>query len=316
MLPKAHLSGGVIAAHDITGNGELELFIGGRLNPGNYPLPGTSQLLVKEDGVYKDRIDEWMPGLKNIGMVKAAQWADLNNDGQVELIVTGEFMSIHIYEKQGEIWKDESERFGTAGYEGWWNTIEVKDLNQDGYLEIIVGNLGLNSRYKASETYPLRIYASDYDANGSIDAVMSYANAQGEFIIHDKTTLSQQINAIRKKFPKNINYAESSLKDVIPQSELEESYRLEAVNFSSGTFLNQSGRFNFIPFPIEAQFSPINELMIDDINEDGFPDILTGGNSFAPEVFNGRYDAQASLLMLGKGNGHFIPITQKPFHPY
>ena len=314
-LPESPVSGGVIAAHDITGNGQLELFVGGRLNPGNYPMPGSSQLLVKEGGQYVDKIEEWMPGLKNRGMVKDAKWADLDNNGTVELIVTGEFMSIHIYEKQGETWSDQSEKYGTNGYTGWWNTLQVIDIDQDGDLDILAGNLGLNSRYQASKKYPIRIYADDYDGNGSLDAVMTYANAQGEFIIHDRTTLSQQINAIKKKFPKNIAYAEAQVSDVIPRKDLEAAYQLQAFELASGVFVNEFGRYKFLPFPMEAQFSPINDFLIEDINKDGELDILTGGNSYATEVFTGNYDAQTSLLMLGIGSGVFSPVNHRTLSP-
>lgn len=315
ILPEAPVSGSVIAASDITGNGELELFIGGRLNPGNYPLPGTSQLLVKEGDKYVDKIDEWMPGLKHLGMVKAATWADLNNDGTVELIVTGEFMSIHVFERQGAEWTDQSIKFGTEGHVGWWNTLKIADINQDGYLDILAGNVGLNSRYQASDKYPLRIYASDYDANGSLDAIMTYENEQGEFIIHDRTTLSSQITAIKKKFPQNIDYAEAYANEVIPQKDLDNAYQLEATEFASGVFLNDSGSLTFTPFPMEAQFSPVNDMLLQDVNNDGHLDILTAGNSYSPEVFNGRQDAQTSLLILGNGDGSFLPVNQRVMSP-
>ncbi|OEK03401.1 hypothetical protein BFP97_18555 [Roseivirga sp. 4D4] len=310
-LPEARFSTAKVAANDYDNDGDIDLFIAGRLTPSRYPMPGTGQLLENENGQFKDVIGEKAPELQKLGMLKDATWADLNGDGQKELIVTGEYLSIEVFEwKQGEL-KSMNGLNGLADYSGWWNSVEVADVDDDGDLDIIAGNLGLNSRYKASADEPLTVYAYDYDQNGRLDPVIGYFVNGKEYLIHDLTTLAQQVSLIRKKFTSNISYAEAEKKDVFDQSAYDQAYTLRAKHFETSLFLNDgNGNFQLKELPYQAQFSSVHAIQVLDVNEDGILDIILGGNSSAPEVFSGNQDAQASVLLLGKGNADFEVVDE------
>lgn len=303
-------SGSVVVSEDFDGDGDVDLFVGGRCLPGDYPKPGRSALLANENGRFTDVTGTVAPELVSVGMVKDAAWADLNGDGKNELLVTGEFMSIHVYEMVDGVLSEKTTAYGLSEFVGWWNTLELVDIDDDGDLDILAGNLGLNSRYRATKTSPISIYADDFNRDGRLDAIMSYLQEGKEYIIPDKMTLSKQINSIKKKFVKNIDYAEATISDVIPQDLLNKAYKLSANHFETSLFINQGGQFEFRRLPIEAQFASVNAIEVFDFNEDGILDVLFGGNSFAPEVLTGRYDAQSTVLLHGMGSGNFMPMNQ------
>lgn len=304
-------SGSVIIKNDFDNDGDFDLFIGGRCLPGQYPKPGRSMLLSNENGTFKDVTADLAPGLESIGMVKAAQWADINGDNEKELVVTGEFMTIKVFGRSGEVFSDVTEKYGLSNYTGWWNAIEIVDVDQDGDLDIIGGNLGLNSRYKGATEEPLTVYADDFNRDGRLDPVIAYYNGGEEFIIHDRITLSQQINSIKKKFVKNLSYAEATIEDVLGRELLNNAMQLRANHFETSLFINEgSNGFRYQELPVEVQFSQVNDIQVMDFDKDGIPDLLFGGNSFSPEVFNGRYDAQSTIALKGLGNGNYLPLTQ------
>ena len=303
-------SGSVVISNDFDNDGDLDLFIGGRCLPGDYPKPGRSALLSNENGRFVDVTIDLAPELASVGMVKDAAWADLNGDGNKELVITGEYMTIHIYEQSGSSFQERTKDYGLAGYVGWWNTIELVDIDGDGDLDILAGNLGLNSRYRASSTAPITVYADDFNRDGRLDALTSYYNGGKEYLIHDKMTLARQLISIKKKFVKNISYAEAGIEDVIPREMLDKAYTLRANHFETSMFINSGGYFEFRRLPIEAQFAPVNAIEVFDFNGDGVLDVLFGGNSYSAEVLTGRYDAQSTLLMQGMGSGNFMPMSQ------
>lgn len=304
-------SGSVIVKNDIDNDGDFDLFIGGRGIPGQYPSPGRSMLLLNDNGVFKNVTADLAPGLESVGMVKDAQWADINGDNQKELVVTGEFMTIKVFGRSEGRYSDVTESYGLSNYTGWWNTIEIVDVDQDGDLDIIGGNLGLNSRYKGTTEEPLTVYADDFNRDGRLDPVIAYYNNGKEFIIHDRITLSQQINSIKKKFVKNISYAEATIEDVLGQELLDKALTLRANHFKTSLFINEGTKgFKYQELPREVQFSQVNDIQILDFDKDGIPDILFGGNSFSPEVFNGRYDAQSTIALKGLGNGKYLPLSE------
>lgn len=305
-LPEIYVSGSKVISHDFDKDGDLDLFVAGYVLPGSYPMAGTSQLLVNEGGVMVNRIKEMAPELEHIGMIKDAIWGDIDQNGEHELILAGEFMPISVFKWIDGKLINQTEQAGLVPFSGWWNTIELVDIDQDGDLDIVGGNLGLNSRYKATQSEPLSVYAKDYDANGQLDAIIGYYNNGQEYVIHDRVTLTQQISSIKKKFPKNLAFAEATLKQVFDEKSLNEAHVLRATHFQSSIFLNNgNGQFQMIPLPVRAQFSPINDLLVFDYDKDGHLDILIGGNTSSPEVFNGNIDAQAALLLRGLGNGEF-----------
>ena len=304
-------SGGAIVKYDFDNDGDIDLFIGSRCTPGQYPKSGKSMLLKNEKGVFTNVTAQIAPELEIIGMVKDAVWADLNGDKVKELIITGEFMTIKVFEKSAESYIDQTVKYNLSGYVGWWNTLEVVDIDGDGDLDIIGGNLGLNSRYKGSNTEPLSIYAYDYNNDGRVDPVVAYYNGGKEYILHDRITLSRQINSIKKNFVKNLTYAEATIDVVIGKERLSKAMKLSANHFETSLFINEGeGGFKYSRLPVEVQFTQVNDIQTLDFDNDGILDILFAGNSNSPEVFNGRYDAQSLLVLKGLGAGKYLPLSQ------
>lgn len=309
LLPNVNASGGAVAPYDFDNDGDIDLFIGGALAPGNYPKPGTSQFLVNESGVFKNKIKELAPELEELGMIKAAAWEDLDNDGLHELIITGEFMPIVVFRNNGLSLKKDSSIAGLNQYVGWWNDMVIFDADADGDLDILAANLGLNSRYQASLTEPLNVYAKDFDNNGTLDAILTYFNDGKEYPIPDRALITQQIPPVKKKFTSNIKYAEASIDQVFPKSVLESAYKLSATHFETSLFENKgNGKFEMKALPLQVQYSRVNSLLVWDMDGDGLEDVIMGGNSKATEVFTGNYDAQASLILKNLGGLNFDAI--------
>jgi len=305
-LPKAAYSSASVSPNDYDNDGDIDLFVAGRLTPSKYPMPGVSQLLENDNGIFREVTDQKAAALKNIGMLKASDWVDLNGDGQKELIVAGEFMPIQVFEWNEGVLKPWGKEKGLLTFAGWWNELKVVDVDGDSDMDILAGNLGLNSRYKASAGEPLSVYAYDYDQNGRLDPVIGYYVNGKEYLVHDLTTLAQQVSLIKKKFTSNISYAEAEKKDVFDQAAYDQAYTLSATHFETSIFLNDgAGNFELGSLPYQVQFSSVHAIEVLDLNEDGIVDIILGGNSSAPEVFSGNQDAQAVIVLIGKGNGDF-----------
>lgn len=310
-LPEAHNSTAAVAVNDFDNDGDLDLFVAGRLVPSKYPLSGTSQLLENDNGTFKDVTDQKGPKLLALGMLKDAEWSDLNGDGESELIVAGEYTPVRVFGWNNGSLEEWAEGKGLDEYKGWWNDLKIVDIDNDGDQDIIAGNLGLNSRYKASLSEPLSVYAYDYDQNGRLDPVIGYYVNGKEYLIHDLTTLAQQVSLIRKKFTSNISYAEAERKDVFEMTAYEQAYTLSATHFKTTLFLNDGqGNFTIQALPYQVQFSSVRAIETFDVNQDGLLDIVFAGNSSAPEVFSGNQDAQACILLLGKGNGEFEAVKE------
>ena len=309
-LPEIAASGATAVPFDIDKDGDLDLFVGGSYSPGKYPLPGESQLLINNEGTFINEIESRAPALKKIGMIKSAILADLTGNGMKELVLSGEFMGIEVFEiANGHLTASES-TVGLANEKGWWNVMVARDIDNDGDVDLVAGNEGLNTRYKASEEEPLSVYARDFDGNGSMDAITTFVQYGKEFPYADRALFSQQINIIKKKFNTNLEYAESTIESIFPRALLDVSYQLKAVNMASTIFVNQGdGTFTARNMPIEAQFSRVNDIMFIDLDEDGRDDMLLGGNSNAPDVFTGNSDAQTALVLLNKGDARFQPLS-------
>ena len=310
-LPEMHASGSCVAAADFDMDGDLDLFVGGRVEPGRYPMPPRSYLLRNEGGVFRDVTAELAPGLDRIGMATTAIWADLDNSRKPSLVIAGEWMPITIFRNEGG--KLVHQACPELEHNsGWWNTLAEGDFDQDGDTDFLAGNMGLNTPYKVSEKEPMRVYASDFDENGSLDAIIS-AYIQGiETPIHSRDALLAQVVSLERKYPRYALYAEATPQQLFPANKLEKAYIRECNNFNSCYLENLGdGQFKLSPLPMAAQMAPINGIICQDFNQDGRLDALLVGNSYSTEVNTGSYDAFNGLLLAGDGKGGFIAISPR-----
>ena len=308
-LPKMQTSSMAVAPADFDGDGDVDLFVGGRLVPKKYPYPPRSYLLENVDGVFKDATEKLAPALRKPGMVTAAKWSDLNNDKLPDLIVVGEWMSIIVLLNEDGKLADASDKLGLGSTQGWWSSIAVADFDADGDQDIVVGNQGLNYKHKAKPNKPFRIYADDFDNNGKIDIVLSYESHGEYYPARGRECSSQQMPFIRSKFKNYDTFARARLADVYEPQKLEEALSYNVSTFASSYFENRGKQgFSMKPLPVEAQFSMVSSVIPLDINNDSKLDLLIAGNRYEAEIETPRSDASIGYLFLGSGSGDFTAV--------
>jgi hypothetical protein len=313
-IPDLRQSGSCAIAADYDKDGDLDLFVGGRIIPGRYPLPANSYILQnnsdKNHCIFTDVTSQLSPTLKNLGMVTSALWTDVDGDGWIDLLIVGEFMPItYLKNERGKTFKRIENR-SLSHTSGWWNSLTAGDYDRDGDTDYIAGNLGLNTRYRGTVNEPVCIYAKDYDKNGSIDPLMTYYLQGKKYLVHARDELISQISVMRLRFKTYREYADVTFEESFLPSELEGAYVTCSELFQTSYLENTgSGNLNIRPLPIEAQVAPVYGMISDDFNQDGFLDILTVGNSYATEVSTGFYDASVGLLLQGDGHGNFKSVT-------
>lgn len=309
-------SGSTVRGADYDGDGFMDLFVGGRTPIGKFPFPDKSYILKNQGGTLEDVTETVAPEIRDIGMVTDATWSDVNQDGLVDLIVVGELMEISIFLNDGLNLKKASDT-GLENYLGWWNSIVPGDFDQDGDTDFVIGNLGKNNAHHPTEERPLKIYAKDFDQNGSVDPVTFayYKGKDGQFNSfpsHFWDDLYGQSPLFRKKFERYKAYALSTENDLFTEEEKEGALILIG-NYDQSSWIENlgDGKFKMHALPIEAQISPVNGIVVDDINSDGFSDILLIGNDYGNEIFIGRLDASVGLLLLGNGEGSFQAVSPR-----
>lgn len=316
-LPRITSSGSCVVASDFDKDGDLDLFIGGRISPVEYPTPAKSYLLQNNGkGIFTD-ITEKAQGLSTVGMVTSAIWTDVDNDSWMDLLLVGEWMPITVYKNKGGMLQKSS--LGSLPLQstvGWWNSITGGDFDNDGDTDYIAGNLGLNSLYKASVEQPVCIYAKDFDGNGSIDPVLCRYIQGKEYITHSRETLTEQIVSFKKTFTSYARYGKSTFEDIFTKEKLQDALIYKATCFTS-VFLENSGagEFNMKPLPVQAQFSPLFGMVTTDVDHDGNLDLLAVGNSYSTEPLTGYYDAGIGAYLKGDGLGNFsfVPVSRSGF---
>ena len=317
-LPVNYTSKLCVRGFDFNQDGKIDLFVSGRVQPAKYPQPVNSFIFRNDsrDGHVKftDVTDEVAPGLRNIGMVCDALFTDFDGDGHTDLIVVGEWMPVSFFRNVNGKFVNVTGRSGIGDSTGWWNSIAAGDFRHTGRTDYIVGNLGLNSFYQASSRYPVRVTASDFDNNGIYIAIPSLylPDQQGnkkEFPAMGLDDLIRQMPVLKKRYPTYKSFAQATMDDLLTPKQREDAIRLQATTMSSCYLRNDGGgKFTLLPLPVEAQFSMLNGMVVDDFDGDDNPDVLITGNDYGTEVGTGRYDALNGLLLKGDGKGNFTPL--------
>ena len=302
-------SSSVVKNIDIDKDGDQDLFIGTRLIPQKYGLPSNGYILENDgEGNFINVTDSIAPDLNKIGMITDASFIDYENDGDSDLLVVGHWMPIKLLENNNGIFKVKKiDKLDNTN--GWWNTIKVQDINGDGFDDFIVGNHGNNSRFRASLTKPISMYVNDFDDNNSIEQVIFQYNGDSSYTVALRHDLVMQMPTLKKKYLKYNSYKNQTVNDIFPFSKIKSSQTNHVYNLKTSLFINNRGDFNSIELPIQAQFSTVHAIEIEDVNQDGIKDIILGGNLYdvKPEV--GRYDANYGQLFLGGKDLQFNSIS-------
>ena len=307
LLPSNFESGSVVKAFDFDNDGDLDLFVGSRMKPWNYPEPASSYLLVNENGKFSNyNTDQFT----DLGLVTDAEWFDYDNDGDSDIVVVGEWMPITVFKNQdGNFIKEEINTNLGCSSTGWWYSIEVGDLNNDKLPDLIVGNLGLNYKYKASLDEPFEVFYDDFDENGTKDIVLAYYNYGIQFPLRGFSCSSQQVPDLKDKFEKYDIFASLDVQEVYGEENLENALRLSVNTFESAALINNESFFDFKPLPNYAQFSSVNDIIIKDFDNDQINDLLIVGNMYHAEIETARNDAGNGLFLKGVGDGSFKEVS-------
>lgn len=316
-LPAFLVNGSCVKAADYDRDGDLDLFIGGRVEAGKYPRPVSSYVLRNDSKGNAVRFSNVtaavVPALSHIGLVCDALWTDFDSDGWIDLMVAGEWMPLTFFRNNHG--KFERIISGLEAQKGWWGSLLSGDFDNDGDIDYVAGNLGANSLARASEDRPVSMYAKDFNNDGYFDAIPTvFYKAQDEsfkeFPYNTRDDMGKQIIQVRQRFQEYGKFAESALSDILKPEELKGALHLSATWMKSSYIENKGGgKFALRELPVQAQVAPIFGMVSDDFDQDGNLDVMVTGNDYGSEVSVGRYDAMYGLVLKGDGKGGFLPLS-------
>ena len=309
-LPDFFENGSRVAPGDFNGDGHVDLFVGSRVVARNYGLTPRSYLLQNDGtGRFTDVTREKAEALSEVGMVSSAEWVDYDGDGELDLIVVGEWMPVTVFRQQNGRFVDRTAEAGLRDSSGWWNTVSVADLNGDGRKDLVLGNLGLNSYIRASKQEPARLYINDFSRNGSLEQILTFYKNGVSYPLAGRDELVRQIVPLRSRYVSYAAFGASRIDEIFSAKELKQAKVREARLFASSVALNNGdGSFDLRPLPTEAQFAPIFAVLAEDFDGDGHTDLLVSGNFYGVTPVRGRYDASYGSLLRGNGQGGFEPV--------
>lgn len=309
LFPQVSISSSKIRIADYDNDGFIDVFIGGRFMPHDYPTPASSYLLKNENGRFANVTDTVASELNDIGLVTDAVWTDYDQDGDLDLGLVGEWMEPTFLENNdGNFTK--ADLSSLHGLSGWYFSIKPVDIDNDGDQDYVLGNLGQNYKYKADEKNPFEVYYHDFDDNGKKDLVLGYYNFGELYPVRGRECSSQQMPSIKKITPSYDLFGKSTISDIYGHEKLSEALHLVSYNFRSGVLMNNgNGNFEFVEFPEIAQISSINAILDHDIDNDGMKDLIVAGNLFASEIETPRNDSGYGMVLKNKGKGHFESVN-------
>lgn len=314
-IPKViYTSAQSVIGGDYDGDGDTDLFIGGRVSPNQYPVAPHSYILQNNGGQFMDVTEQVSPQLAEAGMITAAVWTDFNGDKTLDLVISGEWMPVRFFRNKNGKLHEVTEETGLKNMQGQWRSLAEADLDKDGDMDLVAGNLGLNNKYKASHDQPIKLFAKDMDENGTVDPILCYyiINKEGKKELYpaiDRGQFAMQVPAIKKKFLYHADYAKQTANTIFSK-EKEDLQELVCEETRSCWIENKgAGKFEMHVLPQQVQWSPVNAIVCTDVDSDGQTDIILAGNEYQAEVMTGSYDASYGLILKGNGKGAFIPLT-------
>jgi hypothetical protein len=309
-LPSMIISGSRAAPADFDGDGDLDLFVGGRALPWRYGIDPASVLLENDGrGRFSDVTQQAAPDLARIGMVTDALWHDVDDDGRVDLVVVGEWMPITIFRNTGSGTLERTAPGGLERSHGWWNRIVAGDFTGDGLTDFVLGNLGLNTRLRASEDEPATMYVKDFDRNGFVEQILSIYSEGVSYPFALRDDLIRVLPFLRERYPTYEAYAEQTVADIFGAADLAGAVRKQVFTFATTLARNNGdGSFTLVPLPLEAQLAPVYGMLAAEFDGDGALDLFLAGNfdGVKPEI--GRLSASYGLFLRGDGRGGFTPV--------
>lgn len=310
-LPQHFANKSCIAAADVDGDGDTDLFVGGKVKPGRFPLAEPSKIFINNGkGKFTDATVQLASTLENLGMVNDGVWTDVNRDGKADLVVVGEWMTPKVFINEGDLFTDQTEKHFPANLKGWWNTILAHDFDRDGDEDLVIGNYGLNSQLNVSEQRPVELYHSDVDGNGSIDPIMMhYVGSQSHPLV-PRDDLNSQIPGMKKKFNDYRTYADATIHNILSAEQLSKATLNSAATLETVFLENNNSSFKKLFLPVEAQYAPVFAIAAMDINSDGNDDIILAGNNKYNRVYLGKHDANHGVVLLGSGMNSFRYLPQ------
>lgn len=311
-IPEIFLTGSVAAVADVNDNGLSDIFIGARTIPWRYGEKPTSYLLLNQgDGFFEVDESEFGERFSDLGLVTDAKWTDMDDDGLPDLVVASEWSDIKI------IYNTDEAITNVPNSSGIWNTVSVADLNNDDRPDILAGNLGLNSKFKASENGPIRMYVNDFDDNGSKEQIVTYVDEEGEErLFARKDELGEQLPYIHEQFESYTGFANASLDEVIDQDKLNDAIQYSVTDLSSSVFYSEEDDYRRESLPVTSQFSPIQNFLTVDVNGDGAEDVINVGNYYDANIQRGRYDAHYGEVLLNDGSGILTHLPNREYNWY
>jgi hypothetical protein len=307
-LPGMRHSSGPVAAADMDRDGRVDVFVGGRVVPGRYPLSPRSALLKNGGGTFTDTAGT-VAGLAEAGMVAGALWSDVNNDGWPDLLLAIEWGPVKVFlNEQGRL-RETTAEAGLAGRTGWWNSLAAGDVDGDGDLDYIATNVGLNTKYHASPDHPVRLFYGDFEKDGNLQLVEAEYENGVLFPIRGKSCSTRAMPHLAGKFSTFHDFAKASLAEIYTPTNLDASHQFSVNTLESGLLVNDgTGKFEFRPLPWMAQIAPCFGAAVTDLDADGHADVLLAQNFFGPQVETGRFDGGLSVVLRGDGRGGFTEV--------
>jgi enediyne biosynthesis protein E4 len=324
-INKLRTNGSAVKATDFDSDGDLDLFIGGRVEARAYPKPDKSFILrndsqSKDKPKFTDITAQICPELSKIGMISDALWTDFDNDNKIDLILVGEWMPITFLKNKGNKFENITQKSGISDKLGWWNSLSGGDFDNDGDIDYMAGNFGLNTYFKCNSAEPITIYAKDFDNNGLYDPLITCywrdsTNEKHEYLYHQREDLIKQMVGMKRKFQTFGDYGRASMKDYFTGEELKDALILKA-NYMQSSFIENlgNGQFKMTALPIQAQFAPLYGMMPIDYDKDGLLDIALVGNDYGLELLQGRADAFYGLVLKNIGKNQFKVVELNESH--